>query len=142
MWAQPSLEAPIPARLRDDLSGRLGSLIFLLGRHPHTGRPRLRRLGALALETGLNLGVRSDPPVTVHAAGAERKFPRHLLADTSMTCPKSLSLWPGCRAAATVCASRRAPFGARGGLPRGRQHQVLVLWELALPLSPESVCVI
>jgi len=123
MWAQPSLEAPIPARLRDDLSGRLGSLIFLLGRHPHTGRPRLRRHGALALETGLNLGVR---PIlrTVHDLPEIPELMARLSGGSH-------------RMRQQACA-----VGARGGLPRGRQHQVLVLWELALPLPPESVCVV
>jgi hypothetical protein len=32
--------------------------------------------------------------------------------------------------------------GVRGGLPRGRRHQALVLWELALPLLPEAARVI
>src|SRR6516162_5629577 len=115
MWAQPSLEAPIPARLRDDLSGRLGSLIFLLGRHPHTGRPRLRRHGALALETGLNLGVRPILRSLCTLPGRRENFLVISSPTRSMTCPKSLSLWPGCRAAATVCASRRAPSAREAG---------------------------
>jgi hypothetical protein len=36
---------------------------------------------------------------------------------------------------ATISARRSS--GARGGLPRGRRHQALVHWELALPLHTE-----
>jgi hypothetical protein len=38
---------------------------------------------------------------------------------------------------ATISARRSS--GARGGLPRGRRHQALVHWELALPLHAHRV---
>ena len=62
-----SLEAAIAPSLTDDLRSRPRPLVFLPWRHPDPGWPRLPCHGALAIETGLNLGVRPDPPIAVHA---------------------------------------------------------------------------